>query len=75
MVGAIGGETTGFALVSFDGTITTELDFQKEKDRSAAMIFAERKLPAGVSGTYKLVYGVEIPQRVVFMVDSLYIEE
>lgn len=63
---AIGGETTGFALLTADGNYV-ELDFATDALRAA---FAEDK-KVTIVGAYKTVRGVEIPTRQVFVVRSM----
>lgn len=63
---AIGGETTGFALMLTNGNLI-ELDFATPALRAA---FVEDNR-VNILGNYKTVRGVEIPVRQVFVVESM----
>ena len=63
-----------FTLVSYDGHTKTEVVFKDKALEQQARVFAERRLPCGLSGHYK-VFEQDRQWRVLFVADELNVEE
>ena len=71
---AVGGETGGFHLVSYDGQTRTELVIPPRL-KEQALRFAQKGFPVCVSGAYKIMQTVERGTWLAFEIDELLVEE